>query len=101
MINLDWKGGLDILSGVIIAVSSIQIPKALTLLVAGFLIARGLDKVLEPVNIPDMTFLIDGGADIIAALIIFFSTAPIYPELANSYAGIIMLKGGWTYVQEM
>ena len=101
MIEFDWKGVVDLISGSMVALTTSQLPQAFTLLVAAFLLSRGLDKMLAPLDLPDMTFLIDGGADLIAALILFIGTIPVLPEAGTSYAGILMLKGGWTYVQEM
>ncbi|MFB6144783.1 MAG: hypothetical protein ABEJ98_05730 [Candidatus Nanohaloarchaea archaeon] len=103
MLSFDRDGVLDLISGVLVFSTQSPVPAALTMLLGTFLGARGLSAVVDRVDLPDLTFVIDGGADLAAGAVLLAGTVslPIISGYSAAYAGILLLKGGWTYWQEM
>lgn len=103
MLSFDWEGIVNIISGILVFMTSSPVPEALTMLLGAFLAARGLSAVVDRINLPDLTFLVDGGADLAAGAVLVIGTVslPVVSGFSSQYAGLLFLKGGWTYWEEM
>lgn len=104
MLSFDKYGLIDILSGILVLFTeSSLIPRTLTLLLGGFLLIRGLSAVVDRLDLPELTFLTYGGADFLAAIALVLGTVslPIIGGYSSQYAGVLMLKGAWIFIQEM
>ena len=104
MLTFDKYGSIDLISGfLLLFTESGMIPKAITLLLGGFLLVRGLSAVVDRFELPELTFMIYGGADFLAAIALVIGTVslPIVAGYSSQYAGILMIKGGWIFIHKI
>lgn len=104
MFSFDKYGIIDLISGVVVVFTeSNLIPRSIKLLIGSFLLIRGISKTVDSINLPDLTFLTYGGADFLAATVLVLGTIsmPLIGDYSSQYAGILMLKGGWIFIEKI
>lgn len=96
MIRPDPLGIVDIMAGVMLYYTVSPVPEALATAHAAFLIFKGIGSIIEPMPLGIPIFILGGAADLISASILLVGQPPVFPQLKEILAFILVIKGMWT-----
>lgn len=97
MFRFDVLGFIDVFAAVLLYLTVSPIPEPVAHAHAGFLFMKGISGFIDPLKLPLPFFIIGGGADILSAAILITGTPPILIDYKNIIAGLLFLKGLWTF----
>ncbi len=91
-------GALDLLSAALLWFTLSPLPVAVAQFHAGFLFFKGGGSMINSVPLPVPVYVLGGAADILSAAILFTGSPPVLVGYKNWIAGMLFLKGIWTFL---
>lgn len=96
IIRPDPLGITDVISGILLLLTTSAIPVWIGEIHAAFLIAKGIGSMLKPVPLPLPVYYLGGPADIMSAGILYMGQPPILADYKIYLAYILLFKGIWS-----
>jgi len=101
MFNFNLLGWIDITAAVILYFTVSPVPDPVANAHAYFLFLKGFIGFIDFGSNPPgglmPLFLLGGAADILSAMILFTGTPPILADYKEIIAGLLFIKGLWTF----
>ena len=101
MFNFNLLGWIDITAAILLYFTVSPIPEPVAHAHSIFLFLKGfigfIDFGANPPSILLPIYLLGGAADILSAAILLTGTPPIMADYKNIIAGLLFLKGLWTF----
>jgi len=100
MVNFNILGWIDIFAAIILYYTVSPIPEPVAHFHAFFLFFKGFIGFIEFSNPPSIllpVYMLGGAADIMSAAILITGSPPVFEDYKNIIAGLLTLKGLWTF----